>query len=132
MVRRMIACGRIAVIAGWCFARTAGFTLDRTFSFGTGSLLPRPMPILLVPLSISALGSGAILAVRSMYISPQRCGDTSKKFLNPSLHIRCFGMRTLTPIWPPELNVQPIARPEHRSLTHFHGLVLNANEQEIG
>lgn len=84
----------------WCFARTAGFTRDRTFSFAIGSLLPKPMPTLLLPLSINALGSGAILAVRSMYTSLQRFGDMSKEFLNPSLHIRCFGMKTLVTIWP--------------------------------
>jgi hypothetical protein len=62
----------------------------RTFSSGIESPLPRPMPSPLALLSMPASASDAMTAARSISISRQNCGDTSRSFRTLSLPIRYF------------------------------------------
>jgi hypothetical protein len=87
---RMLVCGRITIIVGWYSARTTGFTFDRISSLDTEFPLARRTPSALAPTSMVPSRSGAMTAARSIFIKPQKCGDSNKSFLILSHPIHCF------------------------------------------
>jgi len=70
---RLLLCGKIAVIVGWCFARTIGSTFGEIYCSGIESYLARRMPSLPARLSMPTSGSDAMSAAKSIFINPQKC-----------------------------------------------------------
>src|SRR5207253_1373420 len=70
---RRLVCGKIALISGWCSAKTIVFTLGRIYLSDTESHLRRQTPSPLALLSSAPSRSDAMSAGRSMSINPQKC-----------------------------------------------------------
>src|SRR5437879_257124 len=68
--RRLFVCGKIALISGWCSAKTTGFMLGRIFFLDTKSYLQRQTPSPLALLSTVPSRSDATSAGRSNVYKP--------------------------------------------------------------
>src|SRR5882762_9686378 len=70
---RLLLCGKIAVIVGWCSAGTIGSTFGRIYCSDIESYWARQMPSLPALLSTPTSRSDAMSAAKSISINRQKC-----------------------------------------------------------